>query len=77
MRLVDTTQVAEGANVAAVKPLAFQVADASTMMGISRSRLFLEIRGGRIASFKSGRRRLISQKAIDQWIKARDKAAAD
>jgi len=43
------------------------VADAVRMLGICRSRVYQEIRAGRIQAVKSGRRTLIPVQSLHDW----------
>jgi len=47
-----------------------------TSTGLSRQTVYNEINSGRLASFKVGRRRLVSPAALDNWVRKLEGAAA-
>lgn len=49
-------------------PLAFNVRDAVTYTGLSRSRLYELVRDGQIASFHVGGRRMFLRSALDAFF---------
>ena len=53
--------------------LSMSVNDASALLGVSRATLYTQIRSGQILSFRVGGRRLISHKAIQEYIKECEK----
>lgn len=52
--------------------LAFSVEDAARVLGVGRTKIFSEISEGRMLSFKSGGRTLISLNALHKWIADRE-----
>lgn len=44
------------------------VANTATRIGLSRAATYIEIREGRMRSVKVGRRRLVPDEAIEEWI---------
>lgn len=48
--------------------VAYRPAQAAKRMGISRSQLYLEMRGGRIKAHKLGSATLIAATEIDRWL---------
>lgn len=59
----------------AERPLAVSPADAARLIGLGRTRLYEEIRSGKLRSFKLGKRRLIPITALQEWIAARETEA--
>jgi excisionase family DNA binding protein len=58
------------------KPLAYSVAEASRLLGISQRKLTYLILEKELRSFKVGKSRRITAAAIDEYIKRQEKAAA-
>lgn len=56
-------------------PVLLSVAEVAELTRLGRSRLYDEIRSGRLRSVKVGRRRLISVGAVDQWLAALEDGA--
>ena len=56
--------------------LAVTVDEAARTVKISRPTIYTEINSGRLRSFTLGRRRLISVKALQEWIAAREREAS-
>lgn len=52
----------------APEPLAYDVATAARIMGVSKSTVFNELKAGRIAAKKLGRKTLLTRAAIDAWL---------
>jgi excisionase family DNA binding protein len=48
--------------------LAFSVAEAAEALGVSRDTIYDELRAGRLASIKLGRRRIITRQHIDDFL---------
>ncbi|MEL7030176.1 MAG: excisionase family DNA-binding protein [Pseudomonadota bacterium] len=59
-----------------LEPDAVSPTEASRRLGVSRTKIFEEIRCGRLRSFKCGARRLIPVEGIKQWISAREEETA-
>lgn len=61
--------------------VSYTVEEASAATGLARSRLYQAISKGELKTFKAGRRRMVSTKAIEEFIaklerdSAKDKAA--
>ena len=49
--------------------LAYTVKDAARMMGISRTRLYEELKAGNLTAKKVGRSTLIPHESIETWLK--------
>ena len=49
-------------------PAAFDVLNATRIMGVGRSTVFEEIRTGRLEARKVGRKTLITRSAIENWL---------
>jgi excisionase family DNA binding protein len=49
-------------------PLAYDIPTAAAMVGIGRTRMYEEIDAGRVLSVKIGTRRLVSRRALEQYI---------
>lgn len=47
---------------------AYTILDFTQNFGISRTRAFAEIKAGRLAALKCGRRTLITQEAAEEWL---------
>lgn len=56
-------------------PIAYTIAQVLAAVPISRSYLYLELRSGRLRSFKIGRRRLVAVVDLVAWLAARRDAA--
>ncbi len=56
-----------------VSGLAVSIDEASRLTNLSKPTLYSEIEAGRLRSFTQGRRRLISVKALKEWIAARER----
>ncbi len=56
--------------------LAVTVDEAARTIKISRPSIYVELNSGRLRSFTLGRRRLISVKALQEWIAAREREAS-
>ena len=48
--------------------LSYTVEDAVQVTGLSRSRLYQAIRAGSLTTWKAGKRRMVSRKALEQFI---------
>jgi excisionase family DNA binding protein len=57
--------------------LADPIADAAKRLGISRATAYLEINAGRLRTYTTGKRRMVSREAQHEYIRAREAAAAD
>jgi excisionase family DNA binding protein len=53
-----------------VGPLAVDIDEASEITNLSRSRLYTEIRQGRLKIRKSGRRTIILMAELERWLTA-------
>jgi excisionase family DNA binding protein len=49
-------------------PIAYSVAEAAEALGVSRDTIYDELRTGRLASIKLGRRRIITRQHIDDFL---------
>ena len=49
-------------------PLLLSVDDVCALTGLGRTSIYGELRAGRLASVKVGRRRLVPRAALDAWI---------
>ncbi len=47
---------------------AFTIPEACTLAGVGRSRLYLEIKEGRLTARKVGRRTIIRSEDLDRWL---------
>lgn len=56
--------------------LAYSVAEAAELVGISERRMWDKVREKHIKSFRDGQRRLISRRAIEEYVAAREGEAA-
>lgn len=70
MSKVDWEKVAPP--VERVTPLAYTIKDAVKLTGISRSRLYEELKAGNLIAKKSGRNTLIPHESIENWLKNLD-----
>jgi excisionase family DNA binding protein len=66
-----------GQGVAMVDPtddpgVAMSIADVARVTTLNRCTVYAELRAGRLRSFKVGRRRLVSRRALDDWVNARE-----
>lgn len=55
--------------------IALTVEDAIAVTGYSRNKLYDAINSGDLRSFKDGRRRMISRKALEEFIAKREAAS--
>lgn len=56
--------------------LAYSVAEAAELVGISERRMWDKVREKQIKSFRDGQRRLITRRAIEEYVAAREGEAA-
>ncbi len=56
--------------------LAVTVDEAARITKVSRPSIYVELNSGRLRSFTLGRRRLISLRALKDWIAAREREAS-
>lgn len=54
----------------------YPVAEAAAQIGVARDQTFKLIAAGKLRSFRVGRRRLVSQEAIQEFIRAAEAAEA-
>ena len=59
-----------------IQPEALGVADAATMIGIGRVKLYQIINSGELPTVKIGDRRLIRVEALRNWLASKEKRAA-
>lgn len=67
----DTAAPAVSASAGAYhapEALAYDVATAARIMGVSKATVFNELKKGTIAAKKFGRKTLITRAAIDSWV---------
>lgn len=57
------------------RKVTLSVEEVMNATGLSRQTVYDEINGGRLISFKLGRRRLISRSALESWVSAMEQAA--
>lgn len=50
------------------KPLAYSVEQALEIIPVSRTRLYAAIGSGELRTFKDGRRRLVSVRALEEFV---------
>jgi excisionase family DNA binding protein len=55
--------------------VALSIAEVARVTTLNRCTVYAELRAGRLRSFKVGRRRLISRRALDDWVRAREQEA--
>ena len=55
--------------------LSFTVEEAVSATGFTRSRLYEAIGSGELASFKAGKRRMVSARALEDYIAKLEKAS--
>jgi len=55
-----------------VTPLAYTIKDAVKVTGMSRTRLYEELKSGRLVAKKAGRSTLIPHESIEAWLKNLD-----
>lgn len=53
------------------QPLAYRPEAAARMLGLGRTTVYLEIRSGRLRSYKVGASRLVPASALEEYIAAR------
>ena len=70
----DTLTPSTRGTVAALPPLAVSPDTAADLIGIGRTKLYELLDAGRIPSQKCGRRRLITIKALEQFLASGDAA---
>lgn len=64
----DTAVPALAGAYHAPEALAYDVATAARIMGVSKATVFNELKKGTIAAKKFGRKTLITRAAIDAWV---------
>ena len=52
-----------------VTPLAYTIKDAVKLTGMSRTRLYEELKSGRLTAKKAGRSTLIPHESLEAWLK--------
>lgn len=57
------------------QPLSYKLEDVVTATGMSRSRVYLAIGSGELRSFKTGKRRMVSAAALQEWITKLEQAS--
>jgi len=55
--------------------LAYTVLEAAEATGLGRTKLFAEIKAGRLAAAKIGRRTLIRSEALEKWLRESERAS--
>ncbi len=58
-----------------VMPLAYRADDAFDLLGISRTRGYEIIRQGELQTYIDGRRRMVTRRALEAYISAREQQA--
>lgn len=53
-------------------PLAYTIKDAVKLTGMSRTRLYEELKSGRLVAKKAGRATLIPHESLEAWLKNLD-----
>lgn len=66
----------EGQKVNNDQRLSFTVEAAVGVTGLTRSRLYQAIASGQIKTFKAGRRRMVSRKALEDFIAKLERESA-
>jgi excisionase family DNA binding protein len=51
---------------------AHSIPETVAITGISRSKLYLEIKAGNLKTVKLGKRRLVRPEALDEWLAANE-----
>jgi len=54
--------------------LSYSVPEAAEMVGISERRMWDRVREGLIQSYRDGHRRLISRRALEEYVSSKDAA---
>ncbi len=52
--------------------LTYSINETIEALGLSRQTVYNEINAGRLRSFRVGKRRLVSNDALQEWVKARE-----
>lgn len=60
-----------------IKPLAYTVEQALEIVPVSRTRLYAAMGTGELRTFKDGRRRLVSAKALEDFVIQLEKRAGE
>jgi excisionase family DNA binding protein len=60
--------LAQNASIASLDIRLYRITDAMTLLAMSRSVIFEQLRSGRLRSVKQGRTRLIPATAIDDYV---------
>lgn len=58
-----------------VRPVLWRVPEAMSLLNVSRSVLYEQIRSGRLRSVKVGRTRLVPAEAIDDYVRLLEREA--
>ena len=72
MSKADWDKVAHPTTNEGITPLAYTIKDAIKMTGMSRTRLYEELKSGRLVAKKAGRCTLIPHESIEAWLKNLD-----
>ena len=57
----------------ATTPLAYGIEQAAELIGKSRSAMFVAVAGGEIQSYKDGRRRVVSARALSEYVARKER----
>ncbi len=52
--------------------LTYSINDTIEALGLSRQTVYNEINAGRLRTFRVGKRRMVSDDALQEWVKARE-----
>lgn len=56
--------------------LAYPIAEAFELIGVSRTKGMEEIRAGQLCSFKNGKRRMVSHRACEDYVQRKERESA-
>lgn len=56
-----------------VPKIAYGVADACAALGVTRNRLYQVIAEGSLRTYKDGRRRMVSRRALEDYVALRER----
>ena len=56
------------------EPLAFPIPEAASVIGVGRTTLYAEITAGRLPTITIGRRRLVTRRALEDYLDSRSAA---
>jgi excisionase family DNA binding protein len=60
-----------------IPKLAYPIADACVALGITRNRAYQAIADGSLQTYKDGRRRMVSRRALQDYVDRKERAGGE